>query len=772
MTGRRLPELLAPAGTREALDAAIHAGADAVYFGGSRFNARMNADNFDDRAMEDAINTCAFYGVKSNITLNTLPTERELPDVLSYAEKLCRWGADAIICADLGTAVRIHRYFPELELHASTQCAGHNTGAAEFFASLGFSRMVAARELSFENLRTLCEASPIETELFIHGALCVSQSGGCLFSSLVGGRSGNRGACAQPCRLPYALSDVMHPMLDAPQKNLGRMPGKPSGGAKSRQTSCQNSPASRPAEDAGDYPLSLKDYCLARHIPELLSLGAASLKIEGRMKGPAYVAGVVRVWRRLLDEGRNADEKEMALLSGLFSRGGSFTDAYFRGVTGVTMRGIRTDEDKAATEKAEKLVTAGRREGRRIPCEVACAVRAGEEASLSLAARGVTVSVSGPVPAPAENRATTEDDVRGAVTKLGATPFSVQTLSVSVDAGLSLPLSALNAMRRDAAQQLEAALKASIGRKSVHSAKEEFSREQVLSPAPFSGEYAYARQASFLSIGQIPPSAKDFYAVRYLPLAVFCADADAALATGVNGIVMPPVVFDSEWNVVCRMLSCATEHAVSHGLVTNPGQFSVLSEYPFVLHGDLRLNLWTAQSADVYGETGLSDVLLSPELSLPQMRDIKSVLPRGAVTYGRLPMMTLQRCIQRERLRERDNRTQREAMSQRGTSSARGAVPEVSDTTNPCTRCDSRPVSYLIDRKHTAFPVTRLWPHRNIVWNSAPVWMADRRDDLLRAELSFEHHMFTTESRGEVEKLIAAYDGRGELTPPSAFRRM
>ena len=191
---RPLPELLAPAGTREALDAAIHAGADAVYFGGSRFNARMSADNFDDAAMEDAIRTCAFWGVKSNITLNTLPTERELPEVLRYAEKLARWGADAIICADLGTASLIHRYFPTIDLHASTQCAGHNTDAARFFAALGFSRMVAARELSYADLSTLCRQSPIETELFIHGAMCVSQSGGCLFSALVGGRSGNRGA--------------------------------------------------------------------------------------------------------------------------------------------------------------------------------------------------------------------------------------------------------------------------------------------------------------------------------------------------------------------------------------------------------------------------------------------------------------------------------------------------------------------------------------------------------------------------------------------------
>ena len=239
---KKLPELLAPAGTREALDAAIRAGADAVYFGGSRFNARMAADNFAGDAMGEAIRACAFYGVRSNITLNTLPREREQADVLRYGEQLCLWGADAVICADLGTAALLHKYFPEMPLHASTQCSGHNVDAARFFADLGFSRMVAARELSFADLKTICDESPIETELFIHGAICVSQSGGCLFSSLVGGRSGNRGACAQPCRLPY------------------RCTVKEPGGGYSGE----------------DYPLSIKDMCLASHIPVLLSLGAAS----------------------------------------------------------------------------------------------------------------------------------------------------------------------------------------------------------------------------------------------------------------------------------------------------------------------------------------------------------------------------------------------------------------------------------------------------------------------------------------------------------------
>ena len=195
-TRKPLPELLAPAGTPEALDAAIAAGADAVYFGASAFNARMMAKNFEGDTLREAFRKCRYYGVKTNITLNILVHDREIRDMLACAEGLYTLGADALIVADLGAARLIHHYFPEMELHASTQAAGHNTLAAMELAKLGFTRMVAARELSFDDLSTICRESPIETELFIHGAICVSQSGGCLASSLIGGRSGNRGECA------------------------------------------------------------------------------------------------------------------------------------------------------------------------------------------------------------------------------------------------------------------------------------------------------------------------------------------------------------------------------------------------------------------------------------------------------------------------------------------------------------------------------------------------------------------------------------------------
>ena len=300
-----LPELLSPYGSREALEAAAEGGADAVYFGGTMLNARMNAKNFDRDGLAAAVSFCHAKGIRAYVTLNTQIYDRELKSALEYADFLRRAGADALIVADPGLAVLIKKYLPGTELHASTQMTVHSTEGAKLLYGSGFSRVVAARELSFDNIKSLCSGSPAEVELFVHGAICVSCSGQCLMSAMLGGRSGNRGECAQPCRMSYN----------------------------------------------GGYPLSLKDMCLAGHIPELISSGVRSLKIEGRMKSPAYVYGVTKIYRRLLDEGRNATGDEMNGLSRLFSRGG-FTDGYFTGRISGDMLGVRSGKDISDSRSA------------------------------------------------------------------------------------------------------------------------------------------------------------------------------------------------------------------------------------------------------------------------------------------------------------------------------------------------------------------------------------------------------------------------------------
>ncbi|MBE6637948.1 MAG: U32 family peptidase [Ruminococcaceae bacterium] len=297
-----LPELLAPVGNPQTLDAAIEGGADAVYLGGTLFNARMNARNFDRPALKEAVEKCHSRGVKLYVTLNTQILDRQMQDALNYTVYLYNIGVDALIVADLGLARRIKEILPDFPLHASTQTSGHNTNAARYLADLGFSRMVLARELSRENICYITQNSPIETEVFVHGALCVCHSGQCLMSSVIGGRSGNRGECAQPCRLPYN----------------------------------------------GKYPLSLKDNCLGAHIPDLIKMGVSCLKIEGRMKGPDYVYSTVSAYRKLLDENRPASAKEIDRMASVFSRGG-FTDGYYVGKIDHTMLGIRSEQNKADT---------------------------------------------------------------------------------------------------------------------------------------------------------------------------------------------------------------------------------------------------------------------------------------------------------------------------------------------------------------------------------------------------------------------------------------
>ena len=305
---RKLPELLAPAGSLDALYAAIKGGADAVYFGGLTANARNSAKNFSDEEISHSVRLLHDNGRSAYITLNILHTDRELPDVLRFAEYCYINGADAFIIQDIGLSRVIKKYFSDIKIHASTQAAGHNLYSARQFHELGFSRMVIARESDRENLKNLINNSPIEIEMFVHGALCSSHSGRCFLSAALGNtRSANRGMCAQPCRLKYN----------------------------------------------GGYILSLKDQCLAGHIKEITELSPASLKIEGRMKPPEYVYNICKIYRACLDENRNAEKSEIDFLAGIFSRQG-FTDGYFTRSLGTHMYGIRTEENKTESKKHAK----------------------------------------------------------------------------------------------------------------------------------------------------------------------------------------------------------------------------------------------------------------------------------------------------------------------------------------------------------------------------------------------------------------------------------
>ena len=299
--------LLSPAGSPESLRAALEAGADEVYLGGPAFNARMNAANFTPEGLKEAGALCRAQNVRLHITVNTLLSDREFASALEYVrflnEEVC---PDALIVQDMGLAAAIRREFPGLALHASTQMRVHSPRDIPFLQKLGFTRAVLARELPARDIKE-CSASGVETEIFAHGALCVCESGGCLMSSVIGGRSGNRGECAQPCRLPY--------------------------------------------KGGNGYPLSLKDLCLAGRITDIAECGVTSIKLEGRMKSPDYVYAVTSVYRRLIDENRNAGPAELEKLANIFSRGG-FTQGYFDSKINKTMFGFRSESDKQTTRSS------------------------------------------------------------------------------------------------------------------------------------------------------------------------------------------------------------------------------------------------------------------------------------------------------------------------------------------------------------------------------------------------------------------------------------
>ena len=663
-----LPELLCPAGSPEALDAAIEGGADAVYLGGTAFNARMNAHNFGGDALRSAVLRAHSYGVKVYLTLNTLVGDREIPLALEAAEEAANAGVDALIVADLGIASAIHRTFPSLELHASTQASSHNSFSAEKLKELGFRRIVIARETPAADLFETVKKSPLEVEMFIHGALCVSHSGQCLFSSLVGGRSGNRGECAQPCRLPFA--------------------SKKGGNA---------------------YPLSLKDLSLAAHVPALIESGVASLKIEGRMKAPEYVRNTARIWRRLLDERRAATPDEMRELAFIFSRGG-FTDGYYKEKIDSKMLGVRSEDDKSASRT---LVPFGGIT-RKIPLDFAVRMKENEPITLTVSDRTRSVCVEGDVPQVALTAPLSAEHLERNLSKLGGTPYTIGSFSVAMDDGLMLPVSRLNDLRRRAIAEWESNLTPKTIKKTPYVMQKSHNVSQK------------TRSARFYSPEQITPLARAFFERIYLPLGKETADCD--------GVILPPVIFEKDLEVVAKMLSAAAAKGVRYALVGNLGHIEIVKQAGLVPMGDFRLNVTNCESVCVLEKMGIDSLILSPELTLPQARDIKG--DTSLIVYGRIPLMMVEKCV----------------------------IREIAN----CDTCDKN-AAILTDRRGVRFPVLREWEHRNVIYNSLPTSMSDRQDQLAKANITSHHFLFSTEAPDEVDEVIRLWK-KGAALPYSVRR--
>lgn len=425
-------EILAPAGSYESMAAAISAGADAVYIGGSRFGARAYADNLDEERMLEAIDYAHLHGVKLYMTVNTLVKEDELGGLFAYLNPYYKRGLDAVIVQDLGVFSFIREHFPNLPIHASTQMTITGHHGARILADMGASRIVTARELSLEEIAQIRDQTDVEIESFVHGALCYCYSGQCLFSSLIGGRSGNRGRCAQPCRLPYDVKQD--------GRTLNRKDEK--------------------------YVLSLKDLCTLDIIPDIIEAGVYSLKIEGRMKSPRYTAGVVSIYRKYVDrylnhgrDGYRVDQKDKQMLLELFDRGG-FTDGYYTQHNGADM--VARREKPSFRQGDEKLFQY--LDETYVNCKSQKAIigevilREGEPACLKLACKEAEAEVYGEVVQKAQNQPLSKEKLEKQIKKTGNTPFCFGELTVCISGDVFLPLQALNELRRCGLEALKKAI--------------------------------------------------------------------------------------------------------------------------------------------------------------------------------------------------------------------------------------------------------------------------------------------------------------------------
>ncbi len=639
-------ELLAPAGSFLALEAAISGGADAVYLGTARHNARLHGDNFTDDTLLDAVKYCHIRHKKVYLTLNTLLSDRELAEMPDYAHFLAESGVDAVIVQDIGLAALLREAVPMLPLHASTQMTIHNAYGLARAAELGFQRAVLSRE-AFS--RELIRRSPLEIEVFIHGALCVSYSGQCYFSSMLARRSGNRGTCAQPCRHRYKEG----------------------------------------------YALSLHDLCLAGHVPELLSLPIASLKIEGRLKSPEYVRGVVSVYRQLLDENRAATKEEMDFLSRLFSRQG-FTDGYFTGKTGKGMFGYRTEADK----KASAHTTVSAREEKKVPLSMSLLVEAERAARLTLTDGVYTAEVLGVTPEKASSRPLSAADCEKQLARLGGTPYEA-TISASVSPDLFLSAASLNTLRRDGLAKLG---EASIVKRACHPAS------LSVPDRPVSRTET---QCIFQSQAQIPRNVSaDFI---WLPLFEI-----SHLPSPNTGAILPTILFDKEMEAVRERLRQLQAEGMQRVMCHTIGQALLCRELGLEPHGGTGLHIFNAMTANLADTLSL---VASPELSLAQICRMAKPLPLSVMVYGRQTLMTMENCL---------------AKAHKACHGGKTFYP-------------------LTDEKGNVFPVLCAYPHRNEVLNARPLYMLDKLDAFRGGNIHAFLLRFTTETEREVSEILQLY---------------
>lgn len=755
-------ELLAPSGSTEAMVAAVQNGADAVYLGGTRFSARAYASNFTDEELEKAVDYCHGYGVSVYITINTLIKDSEMDEALSYAEFLYRIGVDALIVQDLGLIANLRRFLPDFELHASTQLSVHNGEGALWFTEKGIKRIVLARELSLEEIRHISMDLGVETEIFIHGALCISYSGQCLMSSILGGRSGNRGRCAQPCRLPYDLMD--------------------SEGRKA----------------ASAYLMSPKDITAIDMIDEIKATGTSSLKIEGRMKKPEYVAETVRAFREELDG--KSDPKHREELLQVFNREG-FSDGWFKGRHGRDMMayknpknagleigtvlpdgtiklrkplskgdGVRVGDEGQTVSRMysgrETVESAGKgdtikldssrrlpsgtlyktldkglmdelsksyenRYGRKLPVTARLKFAPGKEAEISAEFNGRHFKATSRTVETAMKAPLSLDRITEAMKKTEG-PYFISELVPDVFEDGFLPVSELNAMRRDLLEQL-LAYRVSSAKRTVPERKISCASDRVSAPS-IPSKLVVAATIKQVKAA-LEAGAKDiaiypwYRGIQYVDLKSL--EGLAGENPDVRFYLRASSILKGEFDMVLASVRRLAESGSIRGVLTsNMGLVRALKGICPVI-GDYKLNLFNSSSLDIFGDE-LSGGTVSEELNRSELKELKGKDALMCILYGRQELMHSEYCPV-------------------------GAAVGGMTREKACNQACMRDSYSLKDRMGEEFRVMTDWFCRSFIMNSKPKNILDSVSDLKFLGFSSFRIDLTTESHDEAFELVSAF---------------
>ena len=592
-------EILAPVGNEEMLRAAVFSGADAVYLGFSGFNARTSANNFNADTLKDAVAFCHARGVAVHVALNTTVYGGELPALEQAIRAVAASGADAVICQDLAVATLIGKIAPQLPRHGSTQMSVHSLQGALELKELGFTRVVLARELSMPEVEHITKHCGIETECFVHGALCMCVSGQCYMSAFLGGRSGNRGSCAGPCRLPFEANAL-------PEGKPGRL-----------------------------HHLSLKDNSVIDKLDKLQALGVASAKIEGRLRTPEYVAAAVSACLA----GREGRAYDRDLLKNAFSRSG-FTSGYLDGKIDGTMFGVRSEADAEQTKKTLPMLRElYRRERSRVPVKMKLEIEEGGEKLTVTDADGSRAFAYGDAePQPARTDPT--ESLHRSLAKTGGTPFAVedQDITVEMDGGpWFIPGGAVNELRREA---LDALLK----------------KREVLRPWPTTEEHVPALplrtlpphrtlRARFESWEQVPERALD--GIEYFILPIAQADRVPREWRAKTLLELPRVMFGKLEEDTARRIAATQDAGFAGYEVSNIAHLRLCRGLP--MSGSFGLNITNQLAAQFYADNGLGSMLILPEVKDSDISTIAPThngrpVPTGVLVYGHMPLMITRAC--------------------------------------------------------------------------------------------------------------------------------